>query len=113
MHAGPFGQELTVAMAELAKDTGDARTRWSIWNVLGQAGHEDLLQPALEALANDPDERVRDSVVRALAKFIDGPDIREALQGILIDDPSPLVRKSAEETLQGALQIDTDAVGRQ
>jgi HEAT repeat protein len=58
-----------------------------------------LVEPLLIALANDSYEHVRDAAAEGLAEFLDEAGVREALEEALVNDPSPLVRKSVGESL--------------
>ena len=56
----------------------------------------------LSELAGDPVETAREVIVQGLAEFIDYPGVREALERAAVDDPSPIVREGAQDSLHPA-----------
>ncbi len=94
-----FSPEFGAAMVAFAQSASNPSIRRSIWYSVTQGGDPNLVEPLLEALKSDPDEGVREGVAGALGQFLDEPGVREALEGVLAADTSPLVRKTAERSL--------------
>ena len=92
------GEEV-VAIMGLARTTGSRRVRTEALRLLHGVDDPDLVEPFLIALANDSYERVRDVAAANLAEFLDEAGVREALEEALVNDPSPLVRRTAGESL--------------
>ena len=88
------------AMVKFAKTAKDPQTRGSVWSSMGRIGGSEILKPLIEALSEEPNESVRESVVESLSKAIDKPGVREALASTQSNDPSPLVRNTAERLLR-------------
>ncbi len=100
--AGPkaLSGEAIIAMVDLARTSESSRIRSEVWSLLSEADDLYLVQPLLDALANDSDELVRDAAARGLVEFLDEAGVSEALEEALVNDASPLVRKRAGESLQ-------------
>ncbi len=96
--------ELHAALVELARSASDSGTRRSIWNWLSQVDDPGLVDPLLSTLTSDPDEEVREVVVRALQQYLGQPGVVEALESVLVTDTSPLVRSAAEQSLNSVAQ---------
>ncbi|MEL7538786.1 MAG: HEAT repeat domain-containing protein [Pseudomonadota bacterium] len=90
----PADEELTAALVQWAQ-SASPRKRGMIWYNLGQIGGPVVVQPLVEALANEDDESIRESIIGALGQVINEPGARTAIEQAQIDDPSPLVRKTA------------------
>ena len=97
----PMDEELIGAMVTFAQTAREARTRHQIWFSLGQVAGPDVVDDLVDALAEEPSESVREWVVHALRKNIDEPGVRDALENAQLNDPSPLVRNTAERVLLG------------
>ena len=95
-------RSVVVAMTEVARSSDRVRLRSFIWSSLSETNDPYVVKPLLQALVGDPAETVRETVAGGLAEFIDDPGVREALETATVDDPSPLVRKRAEESLLSA-----------
>jgi len=100
-----FDPELNAALVEIARSASNSGTRRSVWNWLSQVDDPGLVDPLLSTLASDPDEEVREVVVRALQQYLGQPGVVEALEGVLVTDTSPLVRSAAEQSLNS---VDRD-----
>jgi TolB-like protein/HEAT repeat protein len=94
-----LSREAIIAIMGLASTTGSRRTRSEALRLLRGADDPYLVEPLLIALANDSYEHVRDAAAEGLAEFLDEAGVREALEEALVNDPSPLVRKTAGESL--------------
>jgi len=111
--AEPFDEEFMLTAIALAKSSRDPRVRRGIWRNMGNTGDPMVVGPLLLALRDDRDERVRESVVYALGlRFIEEPGVREAVEGARDGDPSPLVRKKAEQVLHIDMRRRMTAPGR-
>jgi len=95
----PLDETLIEAMVILAKTAREARTRHSTWFRLGGMAGPDAVDDLVNALAEEPSETVREWVVHGLEKNIDEPGVRDALESTRLNDPSPLVRSTAERAL--------------
>ncbi len=100
--AGPkaLSGEAIIALVEMARTSESSRIRSEVWVPLSGADDLYLVQPLLDALANDSDELVRDAAARGLVEFLDEAGVREALEEALVNDASPLVKKRAGESLE-------------
>ncbi|MEM1262935.1 MAG: HEAT repeat domain-containing protein [Pseudomonadota bacterium] len=92
--------ELVNGLASWARSLDDRSTRGSIWYVVGQLGGTTAPSVLTTALANEPDETVRESIVSALHQLIDEPGVRDTLVRAAEEDESPLVRKAAQWSLE-------------
>jgi len=100
--AGPkaLSGEAIIALVEMARTSESSRIRSEVWVPLSGADDLYLVQPLLDALANDSDELVRDAAARGLVEFRDEAGVREALEEASVNDASPLVKKTAGESLE-------------
>jgi len=96
----PFGDDMVSAMTALAKSSKDASVRSQIWSMLGWAEDRSLVPLLLDALATDPHEQVRSTAAEALGKFGDESRVLWALEQARDDDPSPLVRNTADRSIE-------------
>ena len=94
-----LSREAISAIIGLARTTGSRRTRTQALRLLRGADDPSLVEPLLILLANDSYEHVRDAAAEGLVEFLDEAGVREALEEALANDPSPLVRKRAGESL--------------
>ncbi len=98
---GPIDSELTRALVQLAQTSADPQTRLSTWWPLRNMAGPEIMEPVIGALRDDPDVDVRITAADVLAdRFLEEPDIREALAGSMKSDPSPLVRRKVERILR-------------
>jgi len=111
-HALPLDREFSLGMVEFAKSLRLPQARWQIWYMLGQGGNEHFIQPAIEALNNDPDESVRNTIVGSLDEYVGYAGVRDAFEAIRMNDPSSLVRERAEAVLLEAEENDNETVVR-
>ena len=99
----PLDEEImqrAIALGTKSRDPRDPRVRRGIWGALSRTGDPGVVEPMLQLLSEDPDERVRERVLMLLSmRFIEEPGVREAIEGAQTNDSSPLVRKAAEEWL--------------
>lgn len=93
-------EEVIIAMTEMARSSTNPRIRDSVWSSLTGTGDAYVVEPLLEALATDQSEEMRDLAARELGGFLDHPGVREALAEVTVQDPSLVVRKTAEESLE-------------
>ena len=92
--------ETVAAMVRMAQSSDVPEMRAKVWLSLNrQTGDAYLVQPLLDALANDSSELVRDAAAKGLAQFVDEARVYEALQEAMVNDSSPLVREAASEVL--------------
>lgn len=106
--SSPTGHELVAAMAEIGRNSDDGRIREHIWGQLTLRAprdeHRAILLQIREALIDsarlDSNERVRDSALRQLKSLIGEPDVLATIEQALANDPSPLVRRTAENIIQ-------------
>lgn len=94
---GLRGQDL--AMARLITDT-HAGTRLQVLQALQRTSDLDA-EVWLRRLSHDPEPAVRASVLRAAAEVYD-VDLRDRMEQIASDDPSPTVRQVADHFLRGS-----------
>lgn len=94
-----LSREAIIAIMGLARTTGSRRTRSEALRILRGADDPYLVEPLLIALANDSYEHIRDAAAEGLGEFLDEDGVREALEEASVNDPSPLVRKTAGESL--------------
>ena len=87
------------ALVSIARNADEPQLRDVSWLQIVYLDSADVVQPLLEALESDPNERVRNTVANGLARFSEYPDVIEALEEAMVSDVSPLVRKSARESL--------------
>jgi hypothetical protein len=82
--------EIVAAAAQLGTKSAYAGVRQTVWAILRNVDLTDpsLVQPLLQALANDPDADVRMQAALTLNTFLDRPGVREALQRAAAEDPS-------------------------
>ncbi len=92
--------EVVVAMVEMARTSNSPRIRSEVWSYLNGTSDPYLVQPLLDALANDSDERVRDAAAKGLTEFLAESGVHEALEQARVNDASPLVRKTVNEALE-------------
>jgi HEAT repeat protein len=92
---------LAGVIAELYRDTEDPELRrYLLYSLaLGWEGQTQLQQPLLDALANDPDVRMRREAASLLGRAIDYPDVRRALEIAQRRDSSESVRQLAASLL--------------
>jgi HEAT repeat protein len=100
----PMDEALIEAMVTLAQTAREVLTRRMTWFRLGNMAGPDVVDDLVEALAEEPSETVREWVVHALEMNIDEPGVRDALESAQLNDPSPLVRSTAERVLLGEEQ---------
>jgi len=96
----PLSAKTVVAMVEMARNSDSPKIRTQVWSALSGTGDPYLVQPLLDALANDSEELVRDAAARGLVEFRDEAGVREALEEASVNDASPLVKKTAGESLE-------------
>ncbi len=94
--------ETLVAMVEMARSSDVPEMRTKVWSQLSRTGDPYLVQPLLDALANDSNELVRDAAAKGLAQFLAEPSVHQALEHATANDSSPLVREAANEVLESA-----------
>ena len=87
------------ALVSIARNADEPQLRDVSWLQIVYLDSADVVRPLLEALESDPNERVRNTVANGLARFSEYPDVIEALEETMVSDVSPLVRKSARESL--------------
>jgi TolB-like protein/HEAT repeat protein len=99
--SGPkeFSTDAVIAIMDLARNTRSRRTRSDALRLLSGSDDPYLIEPFLIALANDSYEHVRDIAAQGLAEFLDEAGVREALEEASANDPSPLVRRTAGQSL--------------
>jgi TolB-like protein len=101
--AEPLDEEIMQRGIALGTRSSDPRVRSGVWFSLSRNGDPIVVEPMLQLLSEDPDERVRERVLMVLSmRFIEEPGVREAIEGAQTNDSSPLVRKAAEERLRRA-----------
>ncbi|MEO6080261.1 MAG: HEAT repeat domain-containing protein [Steroidobacteraceae bacterium] len=83
-----FDKEVVGAAAQIGTKSANADVRGSVWAVLRGVDDQSLIQPLLQALANDPDASVRMQAALTLNTFLDRPGVHEALQRAAAEDPS-------------------------
>ena len=98
-----LSREAVIALVDVARNTRSRRTRSDALSILSRIDDPYLIELFLIALANDSYEHVRDAAARGLGQFLDETGVREALETASVNDPSPLVRKTASEAL-GAIE---------
>ena len=74
--------EVVVAMVEMARSSDSPRIRSDVWSYLHGTSDPYLVQPLLDALANDSDERVRDVAARELTEFLGGTSDWDEVLGL-------------------------------
>jgi hypothetical protein len=98
--AGPLDDALMQRGIALGTRSSDPDVRKGIWWSLSKNGDPIIVGPMLQLLSEDPDERVRESMLVFLSmRFIEEPGVREAIEEVQTKDSSPLVRKKAEKVL--------------
>lgn len=98
----PLSDDVIVSMIALAETSRSASIRRRVWFYLGDFFGDEgtyLIDSMLEALGREPDESVRENLVGALGRHLEHAGVRGALEHIATDDESPLLRKSARESL--------------
>ncbi len=104
-NAEPLDDEIMQRAIALGTRSRDPRVRSRIWWNISKTGDTKVVEPMLQLLNNDPDERVRESVVVVLShSFPEEPGVQEAIEGAKTNDSSPLVRKKAEEVMTYAFR---------
>ena len=100
--AQAWTDEIVMEAVRIGTTANDPWLRADIWRQ-AHANHTNplLLQPLLQALANDPDASVRSEAAETLDLYIDEFGVREALQSAGQFDASPDVREQAMSSLQG------------
>lgn len=93
---------IVMEAVRIGTTSSDPWLRADIWRQ-AHANHTNplLLQPLLQALANDPDARVRSEAAETLDLYIDEIGVREALQNASEIDADPDVRQQALSSLKG------------
>lgn len=88
--------DFAVAMWQLTRETHDRRVWSDVWRFLRSIDYDSsLVPPLLDALADDPDPRVRMKAAELLHKFRDQTEVREALAEAQANDTSRDVRRQA------------------
>jgi hypothetical protein len=80
-------KELLAAAVDLGTTSQDVRVREHVWVMLRDVADPSLVQPLLQALANDPDKTVRMQVAYTVRKFLDVPGVKAALLKAAAEDP--------------------------
>ena len=97
----PYADDVVVAAIVLAQNSKDPRVRQGVWFNLSQTNTPKVVTAIIDALTDDPSERVREALVMALGHNLAAENgVREAIELANANDPSPLVRKQATDSLK-------------
>lgn len=94
--------EIAQVAVQLAADSDDVGVRIRVWSTMAGVGDPQLVEPLLDALANDSHFDVRSRAARTLVDFIDEPRVRDALDRARRNDSSARVREAARSSLYSA-----------
>lgn len=97
----PLDAELVDTIAQFARTSSDAQTRQTAWFCLTQLGGREVVSLLIEALTEEPNEAVRESIISSLSGFLGEPDVFAAVNEAQLTDTSLLVRNAAERVLRG------------
>jgi HEAT repeat protein len=70
-----------------------------VWHHLRGIDNPDLVSPLLHQLANDPDERARESAASLLGEYLDYAGVRSALEEAALNETSRSARRAARSSL--------------
>jgi len=98
--ADSWTDSIVTEVTRIGMTSADPNVRADIWrNARAAQTHPLLLQPLLQALANDPDASVRAAAAGTLNQYRDEAGVREALESTAQYDPDAAVRQQAEASL--------------
>jgi HEAT repeat protein len=97
-----LGDEAAGVVFDIGRRQQDAGLRTMAWSALKRAWPNDAFAPVLvEDMGSHANEYVRAAAATALARYVDRPMVRSAMERAL-DDPSMAVRRAAGEALAAA-----------
>jgi hypothetical protein len=89
------------ALVAVGTTSPDSLTRSQIWaNFDGASRFPQIVQPLLNALANDTSDHVRNEASETLGQYLDDPVVKKALENAAKSDSSQDVRDKAMRTLR-------------
>lgn len=97
-----WNDEIVTEAVRIGTTSSDPQIRADIWRQAhANHTHPLLLQPLLQALANDPHRSVREEAAETLDLYLDQGGVREALQVAAEYDADSGVRQQAQVSLKG------------
>jgi hypothetical protein len=101
--------EIVAEAVRIGTTSSDPQLRADIWRQAhANHTHPLLLQPLLQALANDPDRNTREEAVETLDLYLDQPGVLEALRKASQDDSDAGVRRQASMSLSKGGPVNDD-----
>ncbi len=90
------------SLANLAVRAPDPGMRAQVWRSMRGAGNADLVEPLLDSLRTDRDDKVRVEAATTLAADFAGDEhVRAVLEAVAQEDPRPMVRALARRGVSG------------
>lgn len=94
-------EPLCRTLIDAARGTTDEAARETLYGAIGGASHRGLRAPLLDAARHDASPNVRDQIVSNLRFYLPDDEVAQTLRDLREHDPSPEVRKEADEALGG------------